>query len=86
MITFWPSWLRNLKKSTVTPARRRRYRPRLEVLEDRLAPALLTVTSLADDVTDNGQLTLREALQAANTDTTVDGVTGNGDDGHGQHV
>jgi CSLREA domain-containing protein len=40
----------------------------------------LTVTSLADNLLPDGLVTLREAIQAANTDTTVDGVTGSGDD------
>ncbi|MCI0683337.1 MAG: Ig-like domain-containing protein [Gemmataceae bacterium] len=72
------------------PARRREpvrgrqhctsWRPALEALEDRTAPATLTVTSLADTLVDDGQVTLREAITAANTDTTVDGVTGAGAD------
>ena len=36
-------------------------------------PAIITVTSLADNTTVNTQVTLREAIQAANTDTSVDG-------------
>jgi predicted outer membrane repeat protein len=53
---------------------RRTFRPRLEILEDRCVPALLTVTSNLDD---NGAgLTLREALVLSNatplvTDTIV---------------
>src|SRR5260370_26430226 len=49
----------------------RRNRPRsflyLEMLEDRTAPAVLTVTSAADTHQD-GFLTLREALAQANAD------------------
>jgi CSLREA domain-containing protein len=37
--------------------------------------ATITVTSLADNATVDGQVTLREAIQAANTDTSVDGST-----------
>ncbi|MBM3972376.1 MAG: hypothetical protein FJ302_21330, partial [Planctomycetes bacterium] len=47
----------------------------LERLEDRTVPAVITVTSAADNLTVNGQVTLREALQAANTDASVDGST-----------
>ncbi|MCE9555851.1 MAG: hypothetical protein K8T91_21085 [Planctomycetes bacterium] len=37
--------------------------------------ATITVTSLADDLTVDGLVTLREAINAANTDTSVDGST-----------
>ena len=43
-------------------------------------PATIIVTSIEDNTTVDGQVTLREALQAANNDTTVDGVTGFGAD------
>ncbi len=52
----------------------------IELLEDRKLPAVITVTSLADTVINDGQVTLREAIQAANTDILVDGVTGRGAD------
>jgi CSLREA domain-containing protein len=43
--------------------------------------ATITVTSLADDTVLNGQVTLREAILAANTDTSVDGsAAGSGAD------
>ncbi len=43
--------------------------------------AVITVTSAADNLTGgDGLITLREALQAANNNTTVDGVTGSGAD------
>ncbi|NEO85781.1 MAG: CHAT domain-containing protein [Spirulina sp. SIO3F2] len=42
--------------------------------------ATLTVQSADDIVTNDGVLTLREALLAANGDTTIDGVTGSGTD------
>ena len=35
--------------------------------------ATVTVTTLADSLATNGQVSLREALQAANTDMSVDG-------------
>lgn len=52
----------------------------VEHLEDRCTPAVLTVTTIDDVVADDGQLSLREAIMAANTDTTVDGATGSGAD------
>ena len=45
----------------------------VEKLEDRTVPALITVTSVADNTAGDGQVTLREAIQAANTDASVDG-------------
>ena len=47
----------------------------LERLEERIVPAVITVTSAADNMTVDGQVTLREAIEAANTDTRVDGST-----------
>ena len=52
-----------------------------ERLEDRTLMATLTVNSLADNVIGgNGLLTLREAINAAINDTTIDGQTGSGAD------
>src|SRR5688572_24618473 len=47
---------------------RQRVRPLLESLESRLAPALFTVNSLVDDNDGlgDGEVSLRDALQAAN--------------------
>ncbi len=47
----------------------------LEVLEDRYMLATITVTSLADNLTDNGLVTLREAIRAAELNVSVDGST-----------
>ena len=47
-----------------------RYRPGLETLENRLAPAVLTVNSLLDNTTSDSNLTLREAI------LVVDGTLG----------
>ena len=55
------------------PGRRGGLSRRLEHLEDRTVPAIITVTSAADD--GSGGITLREAIQAANTDLSVDGST-----------
>ncbi len=48
-------------------------RMRLESLEDRRMLAVITVTSNANTFTDDGFVTLREAIFAADTDTSVDG-------------
>ena len=46
-----------------------------------LSASTITVTSLGDDTTSDGQVTLREAILAANSDSSVDGsVAGNGAD------
>jgi CSLREA domain-containing protein len=51
-------------------ARPVRFRPRLEALEVRLAPAVIRVTTAADDNTPNdGSVSLREAIQAINNGT-----------------
>src|SRR5438105_4489445 len=49
------------------PKRRAVPPPRLEQLEDRLAPAIITVTTTVDDITPNdGSVSLREAITAVN--------------------
>ena len=47
----------------------------VESLEERALLATITVTSLADNTTVDGEVTLREALDAANNDNSVDGST-----------
>jgi CSLREA domain-containing protein len=80
------AWWKALKSRSIRPARRRdqdgRRRRRLwaggpgiELLEYRAVPATITVTSLADSTAVDAQVTLREAIQAANTDLSVDGST-----------
>jgi CSLREA domain-containing protein len=60
---------------------RRSFRPQVDRLEDRLAPAVITVTTLADESASDGQVSLREAIQAAETHTSVDGsAAGTGND------
>jgi hypothetical protein len=44
-----------------------------EFLEYRLLPAQITVTSLLDNTIQDGAVTLREAIEAANSDASVDG-------------
>jgi hypothetical protein len=63
-------WLRTLAKlsnETVGPRRHRTRRPDLECLEDRFAPAVFNVNSLADVFNPPvGVVTLRSAIQQAN--------------------
>ena len=49
--------------------------PVTESLETRALLATITVTSIADEVVDDGAVTLREAILAANSDQSVDGST-----------
>ena len=61
----------------------RSFRPRLEVLEGREVPATISVTSLADFALGarHSGVTLRDAVHAANTNTSVNGsVAGSGAD------
>ena len=76
----WMSVVRGcVVRASRRPGRRGGLSRRLEHLEDRTVPAIITVTSAADD--GSGGITLREAIQAANTDLSVDGSTaGSGTD------
>jgi predicted outer membrane repeat protein len=58
-------WFRSREKCAFNQ-RRLGFRPTLEILEDRQAPAVLTVTSVADNTTADSALTLREAIQVVN--------------------
>jgi hypothetical protein len=49
---------------------RGRFIPRLELLEGRLAPAVLIVNTSADETTPDSLLSLREAISVVNTQTT----------------
>jgi hypothetical protein len=77
---FRDAWKTNRTIRNEKPQARKAARPRLSLdyLEDRLTPATLIVTTLQDVVANDAQLSLREALQAANTNTSVDG-SGAGD-------
>lgn len=55
--------------------RRQSRRLGFEQLEDRRMLATITVTSLADNLTVDGQVTLREAIRAAELNISVDGST-----------
>ena len=51
------------------------------LLPSSLIAATITVTSLSDNITTDTEVTLREAITAAETDTSIDGSTpGNGSD------
>ncbi|MCI0684641.1 MAG: CSLREA domain-containing protein [Gemmataceae bacterium] len=73
-----PKWLRRIstrpfarKSSTARP----RFRPSLDVLEDRVVPALFVVNTLADIVDSNTAVTsLREAILGANAAVGADQI------------
>ncbi|MFM9962861.1 MAG: Calx-beta domain-containing protein [Planctomycetaceae bacterium] len=48
--------------------------PTAESLEPRALPTVFTVTSLADTIANDGQVTLREAIQSANNDSAADTI------------
>jgi hypothetical protein len=63
------SWIRNLFASRMPRTNRKapaRSRLSVEMLEDRLIPATLTVSALADNTLADSQLTLREAILLVN--------------------
>jgi hypothetical protein len=60
---------RRKKSAQRTPVRRSR--PSLEILEDRLAPAILTVTGWDDTIAVDNKVTFREALASANNNANV---------------
>lgn len=75
--------IRQLLERRAIPQRDRRRSglPDFQVLEDRCLLSAITVTSLEDNLDVDGQVTLREAIHAANTDTSVDGsAKGDGPD------
>jgi CSLREA domain-containing protein len=54
------------------PRRQNRFRPQVMLLEDRLAPAVFTVTTTADEINPNdGVLSLREAMAAVNVSSDL---------------
>ena len=76
-----PKGVRRKTRAQAERSRRLSRRLAVETLEDRRMLAVITVDSAADDMNANGNVTLREAIQAANTDTSVDGsVAGSGAD------
>src|ERR1700678_3300818 len=75
------SWLGLFPVTRQSPVRRRCL-PGVECLEDRLAPAVITVTTLADPIQDvYGQVSIRDAIKASNSGTSVNGsAAGTGND------
>ena len=65
MLTILRRWF-SPRQKVMTPHRRGPFRLALENLEDRCAPAVLTVNSVADNTTADSALTLREAIQVVN--------------------
>jgi parallel beta-helix repeat protein len=65
LTSLWP----RTKKSAARRLRQRSHRPLLEVLEDRLAPAILTVNTLADESIADNLLSLREAISTVSNAT-----------------
>jgi hypothetical protein len=66
----------NRKGSPRCRRRTRSHRLGCEPLEDRRLLAVITVTSALDGVADDGDITLRKAIVAANNDTLADSVEG----------
>src|SRR5947209_14472507 len=71
---WFSSWLQDKKVSRKQrPANR--FRPKLEMLEDRAVPATLTVNTTLDVLGhDNGTLSLRQAIIDTNGSTTVNTI------------
>src|SRR4051812_36638218 len=66
ILRMWPFSSRKPRPSAMKRPHRTSSQPRLEALEDRLAPATLTVNSPADNTADTSVLTLREAITLVN--------------------
>src|SRR5438045_3278417 len=60
-----------VEKSVPVPIHRRA-RLRMEIMEDRLAPAVITVTGTGDTIAVDGLATLREAITSINNQADVD--------------
>jgi hypothetical protein len=73
---FRRGWLvkrRRIRRLKVAGCRVSTIAAECQSLEQRILLSTITVTSLSDNTTVDGKVTLREALQAANTDASVDG-------------
>jgi CSLREA domain-containing protein len=65
-------WWKLSRQPARPGASRPRVRPQVEALEDRQVPAIIVVTTAADDLTPNdGSVSLREAIQAVNNGNAV---------------
>src|SRR5262245_39312019 len=77
-------WLQRLVhpvRSASSP-RPRACRPAVEALEERAVPAVITVTSYNDDIAPDGVVSLREAIESANTDSNMSDVVAVGNYGN----
>lgn len=63
-------WFRGSRSSRKTQPIRK-FQPGFELLEDRLVPATITVTSVGDTIAVNGAVTLREALASINAGSNI---------------
>lgn len=82
-VSSWWNRMRRSRRSqrNLEIGQQRRLSGNVEPLEIRSLLSAITVTSLEDNTLADGLVTLREAIQAANTDSSVDGSTaGNGAD------
>src|SRR6516162_9402247 len=74
-LTWWKKFFggsrRGRKPKRKAPTRPRFFVPRLELLESRLAPAVLTVNTALDETTPDNLLSLREAVNVVNTQSTA---------------
>jgi CSLREA domain-containing protein len=67
----FPSLNRNVRRRRVVPQKKRSLA--IEQLESRRLLATITVTSLADTMVNDSRITLREAIDAANSNRSIDG-------------
>ena len=86
----WRRWCQRLTKKRWRCVRRSgagsHRRPWIaDILEERTLLSTITVTSLWDNYDPDGQLTLREAIVAANTNSSVDGSPA-GEEGVQDHI
>ncbi len=71
--------MRSKWSRAITVRRKPSFRPRIEVIENRLLLAVITVTSTGDAINPNdGVVTLREAITAANSNKNISDVVGVG--------
>jgi hypothetical protein len=68
------SWLKQRQRNRGKPNHGSRFRPQVELLEDRRVPAVITVNGTADTIVADGVASLREAIKSIN-----DGMDANGD-------
>src|SRR6516225_7903903 len=74
-----PRWFARPRSLPTGGGRRglRRFTPQLEQLECRLAPAVITVTTTADENALDGQVSLREAINSINAGADTSDVVAN---------